>query len=232
MHIYMHISFLFISSFLNEHLGCFHLWLLWIVQLCTCIQVHFSVFAFNFFGYVPKNRIAELRGCPGGPAEPEWIDFTAVWGDTAWGRKKGCLEAAPDSLPWRHRGRGPWRMAFLLATGGVSRPWGSGKGAGPHPWVPGVPAAWPCRAVGANVALSLPPFRCPLGWVGRRGRSGRLFPGGSPHFFRWDGLEGEARGLLFHREVIRHQTRLEEGISSPFFIFVELTFLFESCLKL
>lgn len=67
-----------------------------------------------------------------GPAEPGRTVCGAAR-ISAWGEEKGCSEAAPGFLPWRHRRRGPWRMACLPASFGVSRPQGSGRGAGPNP---------------------------------------------------------------------------------------------------
>ena len=64
-----------------------------------------------------------------------------LWVDSAEGGEEGYSEADLGSLPWRHRGLGPWWMAFLLATCGMIRPTPGGSGS--HPWVPRDPAACP-----------------------------------------------------------------------------------------
>ena len=62
------------------------------------------------------------------------------------------LGSGPRLPPWRHRGQGSWRMAFLLVTCGVSKPEGLREGLAPTPESPGTLLL--AYAVGASVRFS------------------------------------------------------------------------------
>ena len=162
-----------------------------------------------------------INTCPTGKTEPDQLHRIS---DTVRQAKKGAQKRPSAPSPGGTEGGGPWRMAFLVATCWVSRPGGSGRGAGSHPWVPRDLAACPgCGHECDSLPGSIP---SPPGVSRTMWPSGPSLPWDSPHFLGWDGWRLRLGAFWnLERSFASNQTSLER-IASPFSIHFRETLVF------